>query len=247
MRVRSLAGLVAVATALSLPSGAAAQSAGPFDHLQCFAIRDTVVRGSATADLVPKQTPPFLDAAWVQDQDAGAVLLHRRQEGKSEPAAGAPGWRRGGGRLPLLSCQLPAGHEPRCRLRHPRRGPVRRARHQDRPARTAIVRTGAAATDADVDAERGCGSSLLLRRSGVSRRVLDRPLRVRPEPESVRLPGRVRRRVRSVRAGRVCRPSLLRAGTSVRSGPATDDRSRLPVRGADAAADAVTTALVRFR
>ena len=33
-------------------------NAQPFDHLQCFKIRDTLRRGSATADLVPERQPP---------------------------------------------------------------------------------------------------------------------------------------------------------------------------------------------
>ncbi len=61
MRVRRLGSFVVVAAAaLSLRSEAAAQSGGAFDHLQCFAIRDPVLRGAATADLVPEQAPSFL-------------------------------------------------------------------------------------------------------------------------------------------------------------------------------------------
>jgi hypothetical protein len=42
-------------TALVAPTALAQ----PFDHLQCFKLRDTLARANATADLAPEQNPPF--------------------------------------------------------------------------------------------------------------------------------------------------------------------------------------------
>lgn len=51
--------LLPVVALLATTLCATAAFAQPFDHLQCFKLRDTLARGNATANLVPEQQPPF--------------------------------------------------------------------------------------------------------------------------------------------------------------------------------------------
>ena len=48
-----------VATVLATALAATTAAAQPFDHLQCFKIKDPLPRANAAADLVPEQSPPF--------------------------------------------------------------------------------------------------------------------------------------------------------------------------------------------
>lgn len=57
--MKSRSPLLFVLTLVLTALGATAALAQPFDHLQCFKLRDTLARGRATADLVPEQQPPF--------------------------------------------------------------------------------------------------------------------------------------------------------------------------------------------
>ncbi len=51
--------LITMIVTMPLASAAISPPAPPFDHLQCFPVKDALPRGSATADLVPAQGAPF--------------------------------------------------------------------------------------------------------------------------------------------------------------------------------------------